>query len=404
MILLRILGSLNAGHDRCSWVLVDDNGTPVKGEGPLSELPRHAGRVQLVLPAAQVLITRKHIPGGAAQRRSESMLAFAIEDQITGEIDTSRVIWVGTADNAAVLAVVERAGLQRWHDALNEVGIRTYEIHCETLMLPWQSGQWSLAWDGREGSVRTGQFEGAATDSGDRLMPPLALQLLLEQAQSRGSRPASIAVYTTAAGTIPDFAAWEKVLGIPLQDMGQWDWQSAGINASPGLLQERQRWRAYTGLSRQLRPAAWILAAALGLHTVALLSDWMLLAREQHSLQESMVSRFRATFPDAVAVVNPALQMRRKLAEARHAAGVNDNGDFLPLVEKIAAAMTSIPAGSVRSLSYESGRMTLTLSAPDAATTSRVVGHLRQAGLNVPPPAITGQAGNSTAAITVNAP
>jgi len=96
-----------------------------------------------------------------------------------------------------------------------------------------------------------------------------------------------------------------------------------------------------------------------------------------------MESRFRATFPDTVAVADPALQMRRKLAQARHAAGQSDRGDYLPMIGQVAAAAKDLPAGAVRVVSYESGRMTLEFSAADEAAVRRVGARLVQAGLSV---------------------
>ena len=57
MSLLRIYCSLRDAPQRCQWALVGDGREPVVGEGPLAQLPQRAERVQLVLPAAEVLIT-----------------------------------------------------------------------------------------------------------------------------------------------------------------------------------------------------------------------------------------------------------------------------------------------------------------------------------------------------------
>ena len=115
-----------------------------------------------------------------------------------------------------------------------------------------------------------------------------------------------------------------------------------------------------------------------------------------------MEARFRAAVPDAVAVADPALQMRRKLAEARHAAGVADGGDFLPLIERVAAGTNGFPAGSVRVASYESGRVTLELSVADEALLNRVVARLHDAGLGVDT-VVTAARPGGTAVLTVRA-
>lgn len=405
MSLLRIRGSLTEAPVRCQWALIDDGHAPVLGEGPLAELPRGAARVQLVLPAAQALITRTHLPA-AARRHAGSVLAYAVEDETVGEPDAGQVSWLGAAGDADVLAVVDKAGLARWLAALDAVGIRAPEVHCETLLLPWTAGEWSLAWDGREGIVRTGQFEGAATDCGDRAAPPLSLRLMLDEAQTRNERPGTIALYGMAPDTTPDLDAWQRELGVVLRVAEPWTWSAAAPLAGVSLAQQKRwrwQWRLAPGALARLRPAALIVGAALAIQTVALIVDWALLAHEQRALRQTMVARFQATFPDAVTVVDPALQMRRKLAEARHAVGQSDLGDFLPMIEQVAAAVKELPAGTVRTVSYESGRMTFELAAVDEAGMRRIVARLLQSGLAVDTPPSAVRAANTPVVLTVRA-
>jgi general secretion pathway protein L len=398
--LLRIYASLLDSPQRCQWALVDGGREPVLGEGRLAELPRRAERVQLVVPAAQVLITRARVPQGA--RRPGSVLAFAVEERTAGEPDANQVSWLGAVGDEDALAVADKEGLARWRHALGAVGIRAYEVHCETLLLPWQTGEWSLAWHGSEGFVRSGEFEGAATDCGDRRVPPLSLRLMLEEAQARSAGPSSIAIHPTSPEAAPDIAAWQSELGIALRIAGTWDWRTVLPGAGVRLAQERQRWRLFSGAASHLRPAAWILGGALALHALALVVDWTSLANEQRSLRQQMESRFRASFPEAVAVVDPVLQMRRKLAEARHAAGQPDNGDFLPMIEKVMAGTKDLPEGGLRVLSHESGRMTLELAATEEAA-NRIVKRLTQSGMSVERFAAVKRPGGGTVVITVRA-
>ena len=407
MSLLRIRGSLADAPVRCQWALVNDGHEPVAGEGPLAELPRRAERVQLVIPAAQVLITRARLPP-AARRHAGSVLAYAVEDETVGEPDAGQVSWLGSAGDADVLAVVDKEGLKRWLDALDAAGIRAPEVHCETLLLPWVAGEWSLAWDGREGIVRTGEFEGAATDCGDRAAPPLSLRLMLDEAQTRSERPESIALHIMVPDTEPDLEAWQRDLGVPLRIAETWNWRTASPDAGVSLAQQRRwqqwrRWRMAPGVLARLRPAVWIAGAALAIQTAAVIVDWTLLAYEQRTLRQDMVARFQATFPDAVTVVDPALQMRRKLAEARHAAGQSDGSDFLPMIEQVAAATKELPAGAVRAVSYEGGRMTFELSAVDEASVRRIVARLLQSGLSVDALPAATRAANAPVVLTVRA-
>ena len=406
MSLLRIRCNLHEAPLRCAWALMRAGREPLCGEGALAALPRHAGRVQLVLPAAQVSLLRARLPA-TVRRRADAPLAYAVEEKTLGEPDALQVTRLGSAGEEDVLAVLERAALARWLEALESAGVRECEVHCESLLLPWTAGAWSLAWDGREGFLRCGELEGMATDCADRATPPLALRLMLEEAAARGEAPVSLTVYPATPDAAPDADAWRTALGsvspqIALAPVGRWGWASAPLQAGVPLARTRRSWRISSAVLGRLRPAAWIAGAALALHATALVADWMLLANEQRSLRRHMEAQFRAAFPDAVAVVDPSLQMRRKLAEARHAAGQPDSGDFLPMTASVAEALRGTPPGTVRTLSHENGRMTLELSLPDAAEVQRTAARLRQSGLSVEvaPPG----AGGAATVLTLGAP
>ena len=402
MSLLRIRCSLADAPARCEWALVDAGRAPVRGEGRLAELPRRAARVQLVLPAEEVLLTRARLPA-AAKRRPGSVLAFAVEEETLGEPESNWVSWLGRAGDADALAVVDRQGMTRWLEAIKQTGYRNYEVHCETLMLPWTQGEWCLGWDGKEGFLRSGEFDGAATDCGDRRSTPLSLRLALDAAAARESRPEAIAIHPSASEAAPDLDAWQRELGVRLRLAAPWDWASAPPHAGVKLMDERRLWLSSPVLLARLRPAVWIAVGALAIHGFALVADWTLLAGEQRALRRQMESRFRAAFPEAVAVVDPALQMRRKLAEARQAAGRADSGDFLPMIEKVALAAREVPAAGLRIGTYENGRLTLEFAAVDAAALHRLVARLTEAGFSVDTSTAPPRPGRGTVVITVRA-
>ena len=185
MSVLRIYAPLGEAPQRCQWALIDARGS-TRGEGALAELPSGAARVQLVIPAAQVLLTRASLPPGA-RRRDGALLAFAVEDATAGDPDANQVSWLGAVDDSNAFAVLDKRALGRWREALEAAGVRDFEVHAEMLLLPRAEGEWSLAWNGAEGFVRSGEHEGAATDGGDHATPPLSLRMLLGEAQPPGA-------------------------------------------------------------------------------------------------------------------------------------------------------------------------------------------------------------------------
>lgn len=403
MNLLRLFCPLRELPPQCQWVILTDKSKSAVGESPLTGLPRRADRVQLIIPAPEVLITQTRLPA-AARRSAGSVLAFAVEERTVSEPDANQVSWLGTVAGSDVLAVLDKHGLERWRAALAQVGIRSYEVQSEMLLLPWAAGEWSVAWNGQAGFVRTGKLEATATDSGDRESPPLALRLMLEGATANGSRPLTLALYVTAEDALPEVEVWQARLGVPIRLAGSWDWRDAAYDDGTSLARVSPRWDTLPIAAGQLRVAAWIAGIALTVHAVALIVDWTLLASEQRSLRRQMNSQFRAAFPDAVAVVDPLLQMRRKLAEARHAAGQPDVADFLSMIERVVAQMKDLPTEAVRIISYEGRRITLEVVAMDGLTLNRIVTRLRQAGLSADSSSSSTGAGRANAVVTVRVP
>lgn len=388
MSVLRLYCPLAGTPSQCEWVVIANDGHAAPGRGPLKSLPR-ADRVELVIPAADMVITRTQLPSGS-QRSQESVLAFAIEERTVSDPAANRVHWLAATGSGSVLAVLDRQGLQRWAEALANAGIHRYDIFSEMLLLPWSEREWGLAWNGEEGFVRFGSMEAVATDTGDAANPPLSLRLLIEQSARDGKPPQALAVHPAAGGTGPDVEAWRAKLGIEVSVAGDWDWRRVPVVEAARIARSSSRRTLTPAVAKGLRAAAWIAGVALVAHALALAVDWGVLAAEQRDLRRDMTQRFRATFPEAVAIVDPVIQMRRKLAESRHAAGLADPGDFLPMVEALAFELKDWPPDTVRVLSYESGRISLELAVAEPQKVEDLAMRLRRAGMEVDRPVSQG--------------
>ena len=401
MSVLRIYCPLPAVPTTCEWVLFDEHGGSQPGKGALAQLPQGAAHVQLVLAAGQVLLTHARLPA-AGRRRSAALLAYAAEEKLASDPDANQVTRLGQVDGDDVLAVVDRQRLQGWRDALDAVGIRVDGVYCETLALPIRHGEWSLAWNGRDGYVRTGEFEGGATDCGDPQTPPLALQLLLDDARTRAALPASIALHPTDAAAHPDVGAWQRSLGIDIRLASPHDWRTLPALGGPRIdAGGRHRWRPPPAVLARWRAVGWILLAALALHSVALLVDRVRLGSEQRQLRAQMEARFRTLFPAAVAVADPVLQTRRQLARLRHAANQPDAGDFPVMLGKVAGALSGMQDAKLHALSYEDGRMTLEFAGMPAR---QIETRLGQAGFDVEAAPAARRPGRGTLTLTPRSP
>jgi general secretion pathway protein L len=406
MRMLRLFVPQPVTSDRWHWVFFDKGRGHSTGAGPLDELPqaliKRAERVQVVLPAAFVLITRARLPPSAS-RRAGSLLAYAVEETTASEPDSNEVNWLGSAQGEEILAVMDRRQLSIWREALATAGINAYSITCETLLLPWQADRWSCVWDGKELFLRSGELEGAVSDDGEQSVPPMALRLWIDASKARNAAPSEIALYTNAQAKLPDLEAWRRLVGVNLKPAGVWERLQAPANAGVEVAVHQRKWRVDSGTLQRLRPAAWIAGIALAIHAGALTFDWVRLSTERNALRTQMESRFRSLFPDAVAVSDPALQMRRKLVEVRRLANKPDESDFAVMLSKATVALKSLPPGALRVISYEGGRMSLEFSADDPALPARLSSMLGQSGFLVAVTAPQSQ-GKGLATLTLRVP
>jgi general secretion pathway protein L len=155
-----------------------------------------------------------------------------------------------------------------------------------------------------------------------------------------------------------DLEAWSRELGVPCEAGARWD--GAGAQEAPpiellqGEFEPPSRTRA---LLPRLRPALILLGAALALHALATTVHWAALRLEKSRLQAEMRERFRAAFPQAQAIVDPPLQMRRQLDALHRAAGTARPDDFLVLLGRAAPSVNA----RVSAISYEKSRLVLDL-------------------------------------------
>ena len=338
------------------WALLNRDATLAReGEGLIGELPK-AQHVTAVVAASRVFLTAAKLPARGA-RRVRSALAYAIEDQLTSDPESVHAV-AGPVmpDGRQSIAAIDRAWLRMLLAALESAGAQPQSVTVETCIAPRARGEWSVVLRGGAGFVRTDDASGMALDGADDGAAPPLLRLALERAQSAGSAPERIVVRSGAA---IDLRAWERELGVHCEAARPWRvWDAPGRPIIELLQGEFAPKSGVLALWPRLRPAAILVAAAVAIEIVAVFAQWGALRHEKARLEAQMNERFRTAFPQAQAIVDPALQMRRNLHAARAAAGMAQESDFLPLLAQ--ASRPSANAGwKVKTVGYDAGRLTL---------------------------------------------
>ena len=340
-----------------NWALARPDGTLAReGESPIADLPS-AKQTTLVVAASRVLLTAARLPRRGA-RRVRHALAYAIEDQLTSDPESVHAVAAGAPrDDHQSIAVIEREWLQALLASFASAGVSPDSVTVETCLAPIVDGSWTLVLHGNGGFLRTGEAAGMGLDSSFDGTVPRVLQLALEAARVRGAAPQKIVVHADGA---LDLAAWEHELGARCAMVGPWrGWLLVRRPSVEFLHGDFARNRGGLGAYwARLRPAAILASAALAIEVAGTFCHWGALRYEKAQLEARMRDQFKAAFPDAQAIVDPALQMRRNLQATRAAAGVPQEGDFLPLLAR--AVHASPRAGwKIKAIAYDAGRLTL---------------------------------------------
>ena len=347
----------------CDWAL-REAGRTRSGTSPWADVPQ-AQQVILIVAASRVLLTRLNLPA-VSQTKLREMLAFAVEDKLLAEPEKIHAVAAARSPSGETdIAVIDKAWLRQQLENLQQHGIHADEMRVETLLPRLEKNTWSLVWNGRGGFVRTGKNSGIVVDGGDTRTPPLALTLALDEARAAQAAPEGILLYHAEGASAP---TWNESFNLNSVQRGSWTWQSSvesddrsGLNLLQGEFAPPSKGQAWI---KQLRPALPVLGIIVALHLVASLGDWARLRHEKNRLQNDMVATFKQTFPEATAVVDPALQMRRNLSGLRRTRGVADSADLLPL---LAAAAPLMRQGKVLTLQYEQDKLQFDLLLQDSA-------------------------------------
>jgi general secretion pathway protein L len=371
-------------HGVCSWVLRDKAGAVMRrGEGPLSAMPK-ADSVQVVVPASMVLLAQVKVPT-RNRRKMFQLLPYIVEEKLMYDPDSIHVAaGPQLPGGETVVAVIDKAWMKRVIGVLQGAGLPPWRMWPETLMPAVPLGTWTVAWNGREGFVRTGMVSGQSLDGGSAGSPPLGLLLAAKEAAEKGSAPRKINLLLAEGSDQPDLESWASRLGVEVAVSGAWDWSAAayGMDKGVNLLQGEFTPARFEPDSRQRLRIPLILAGIIiMLQLGGGLADWLMLSYEKHQLDAGMQKAFRQAFPEAKVVVDAPLQMQRNLAELRHARGLSDPEDFLPMLAKVAPVLSQPEPVSIQSIQYENGSLKIEVKLRGTQTPEQIRGSIQSAGM-----------------------
>ncbi len=375
----------------CAWILSDAAGSLLRsGTSGISDIPR-AQRAWVVIPAARVLFTELVLPPVSAARLA-TLLPFAVEDKLMSDpASIHAVVSPVKRGKESVVAVVDKSWLRALLNTLGAHAIVPEMVIPESELTRCDAGEWSVSLREKEGFlVRDDGFAVAFDYSAER-EPPLALRLALKESAQHAQAPRLVRVESVDTSHVAlDSALWGEALGVAIEARAALpahqrisrllEKSGQRIDFLSGAFARRGNWNERLSL---LRPALIIAAVMLGLHLVFSALDWWRLDHERRTLESAMVGVFKSAFPDARAIVDPALQMRRNLETLKRERGIAQDNAFLAQLARAATLIEGDSELKTRGAHWDGTRLTLDVEALNAQTLEPLKARLSGAGAQI---------------------
>ena len=368
-----------------SWLAMDDAGEPqgTVAHGRMQEaLMLAPGRQVIVLtPASDVLLARAAVPNVGRQRLAQA-IPYALEDQLGSEVEDLHFALGRQADQAISVAVVARGKMDAWLEYVRDAGFQPDLLVPAVLALPYEEGTWTVLRDAGGAFCRSGVQAGFAADH-DNLETLLSLAIAeagdaadvqgrtnVAGGRTPGATRARLHILDTPGAPALHTETWPQILGVAVSHevspedalvvLARNYHEDIAINLLQGDYSRREQLEK---LWRPWKPAAALLAVWLIVYSGMTVTEVISLSRQAPKLQKQIEQVYLQTFPDASKVVNPKVQMQRRLDALLGNRGSGDG--FLELLAQAGGPLKDTPNLELRTITFKEGQLNLDLRIQD---------------------------------------
>lgn len=337
------------GRRACPWLLHAADGRLLeRGCSEPAHWPRpaegDARDCQLLLAGRQLSCQRVQLPK-TSLGRSPDVVAAALEEVLLDDAGqlAFAVAPTADADGASSIGIISRQRLGSIVGQLGELGLRPRSAWPLGMALTAPAA-WAWAWADELSVALPGRgFVSLPLDE--------QLGAWLERLDLDAKLPLTLPEQSLAPAAAAALAAQEAAERLCRRSPPDDPLPPSGPGFLYGELAPPRRDLALRrALTTVARLGAGFAAAALLLSA----TQWAWHAWQAHGHRQAIAAHFRAAMPQAV-MVDPPLQMQRRVDAARRASGQLAADDFLPLLETLA----ELPAASleISELDYADGRL-----------------------------------------------
>ena len=372
MRILRVYVSDSSGGAPVEWALFDDDRVVAHGSG---ERPP-ADRVEAVVGADAARVLSLALPP-MPRSRVASAVSYALEDRVALLDDVVVGSGAQREDGSVLAALASRDTVVPLADALPSLARAIAEAE---LAAPVDGWRWCEGPHAAFVRVEDGTAFAVSRLREDAL--PAELAHALSQAAREGRAPARVVVdRTTDDETL---AGWTRGTGVAFVAGTPWRWQDAPAAAFAGAIDLMQGLRRDD--ARPIEALRWtvplaLLGAALAVHVVATLATWGFTHVRLANAQRDLVPLAQAAGAASSTPRTAAADILRQHALARQRAGLQARDDAMPVLARAAPALAALPAGALKTATWNAGAWTLDLAPLDEALLADFTARLSASGL-----------------------
>jgi general secretion pathway protein L len=378
-----VLRLARGAEERVSFMAADVRGQPL-GAPQSGSLQQAAGaaagrRLAVVVPSSDVLVTQVELPVKSGVR-VQQVVPYALEEQLAADIETLHFA-VGAREESSgrtTVAVVTRALMQQWLDALQAVGLSPDVLCTEAALLPdnpghvvvmlesdtlWvhRSGQPPLTLPAADLAAVLSAALGAEMSADNLILyvSPEDWQRRSAEVEALRAQCSSLKVQLLNFGPLPLLAAQ-----LP---------SGAYLNLLSGDYAPKrtfgagwQRWRLAAGLAAALF-AVHVSGLALQLH-------------QQRHAEQALGQAIDAIGDRALSGHPPSDEVRGLVERRLLSAQEGGSGGLMPALALVAQALEGATGTSIQSLSYSEQGLQMTVRSTDATQLERINEVLRSNG------------------------
>lgn len=373
--------------EETEWLALDEMNAPTltrqRGSLSLAAAVFRAGRLVVLAPAAQVLLSEPELPPGTGAKIARAV-PFALEEQLTEDID-QLVFAIGKRREAGgtPVAVVAKSVLDGWLTELRGAGLEPHAIYTDISLIPENPGQ-TVLWleHSRLAVRRPGKLPFVVELSPIRealIVAGVIADPLAGTAESVEPKvPESALLYVTRE----DWAAHEAEikalvdefasLKVQLLPDGPLPWLARNLSDSEAvnLLQgDYARGTDYAARWHQWRTAALLAGVLLLVHLGAQALQIRQAKKDGAALDIQITDLFNSITPGEP-MRDARKQLQARLERIRHSGAGPEH--FLRTFSALSDAVAATPKSNIESLSFHEQTLDVRLTAPDLAAVAQV--------------------------------